>query len=376
MQAEPLEEEKLQPAAQFQSPDEPEERGKPAAAKSEFRFRKPLLAAALVLTCTVAYVEVPRTMWRHNLQLVATFVVRSTHNLLNPQPPVPVQVPTAHESFGQAGDEYKLPAVENIPDATTDPSQISVVPVIDPTVKPPNGASQNNGQGTQSDPTTAAPIDQAQPALAQPAQTQPAQTQPAQVKVEENPGPAQSVPVAQQPLPSHANTPEAVSPGASQPSRSNTADMQAPSAPTAPPVRTSPTHAVPSGPAAAIPGSLRSQLASSTPEASGTKPLEAALPSIGPIDVPEAAARTLLTQQVEPVYPEIARASAQHGTVVLQVTIGRDGAIQDAKFLQGSLVFARSAIDAVKQWRFTPYSFNGRPAPVRTTLTLIFKPSS
>ena len=113
-----------------------------------------------------------------------------------------------------------------------------------------------------------------------------------------------------------------------------------------------------------------------TPAAGGTKPAEAALPSIGPVDLSEATARALLAQQVEPTYPESARASRQQGTVVLQVLIGRDGAVEEVKFLQGSLAFARAAIDAVKQWRFKPFSFNGRPTVVRTTLTLTFRPTS
>ena len=60
--------------------------------------------------------------------------------------------------------------------------------------------------------------------------------------------------------------------------------------------------------------------------------------------------------------------------MVLQVLIGRDGAVQDAKFLQGSFVFARAAIDGVKPWKFKPYIMNGRPVQVQTSLTLKFKP--
>jgi protein TonB len=125
---------------------------------------------------------------------------------------------------------------------------------------------------------------------------------------------------------------------------------------------------------AAIPSSLKSQMASLTPDASGTKPVEAALPSIQPVDLPEAVARTLLLQQADPVYPEAAKSKRQQGSVVLQVLIGADGTVRDAKFLQGSLVFARAAIDAVRQWRFRPYLLNGRAAPAQTVLTLNFRP--
>jgi protein TonB len=117
-------------------------------------------------------------------------------------------------------------------------------------------------------------------------------------------------------------------------------------------------------------------MASTTPEASGNKPPDAAMSSIEPVSLPESVALGLLAQPVNPVYPEAAKASGQRGSVVLQVLIGRDGAVQDAKFLQGSLVFARAAIDAVKQWRFKPYSMNGRAVSVQSVITLNFKPQA
>jgi protein TonB len=119
---------------------------------------------------------------------------------------------------------------------------------------------------------------------------------------------------------------------------------------------------------------LKSQIASMTPEASGTKPPEAAMSSIEPVDLPETAVRELLAQGAEPAYPAAAKAGGQRGSVVLQVLIGRDGTVQDAKFLQGSLIFARVAIDAVKQWSFKPYLVNGRAVSVQSAITLNFKP--
>ena len=51
-----------------------------------------------------------------------------------------------------------------------------------------------------------------------------------------------------------------------------------------------------------------------------------------------------------------------------------DGTVQDAKFMQGSLAFARTAIDGVKQWKFKPYTVNGRAVSVQTQMTMTFKP--
>jgi protein TonB len=123
-----------------------------------------------------------------------------------------------------------------------------------------------------------------------------------------------------------------------------------------------------------IPMSLKSQTASTTPEASGAMPVEAAMSSIEPVKLTESVVRGLLTQSADPAYPDGGKAGGQRGTVVLQVLIGRDGSVQDAMFMQGSLVFARAAIAAVKQWRFKPYSLNGRPVAVQSLITLNFKP--
>jgi protein TonB len=114
-------------------------------------------------------------------------------------------------------------------------------------------------------------------------------------------------------------------------------------------------------------------MATMVPDASGNKPIEAALPSIEPVAVPELSERALLTDQPPLVYPP--SAAGKQGTVTLQVLIGRDGTVQDAKFLQGSLAFARAAIDGVRQWKFKPYTLNGRPVSVQTNLTLKFAPA-
>ena len=110
-----------------------------------------------------------------------------------------------------------------------------------------------------------------------------------------------------------------------------------------------------------------------SPEGSGNRAPETAMDSIEPVAIAEAAERALLTDQPAIDYP--ANARGQQGTVILQVWIGRDGTVQDAKFQQGSLAFARTAIDGVKQWKFKPYSMNGRPVSVQTVLTMSFKPA-
>jgi periplasmic protein TonB len=315
---------------------------------------------AAVIVGALAVALAPQAPWHGKVLSASSKAQRALHAWLNPQPVAPAQAPTTHENFAQAGDEYKLPVAENIPDATTDPSQIKVEPVIDPTAKKTTDANSPAAgeQGSPDAATTAG--DQAQPSATQ---------------MQENP---------LQPG-SSANPPSGTGSGTSAATSPPQPVVAAVTTPTVPAPRTmipapsQPRYTPASNPSAAnggvsIPSSLKSQMASMTPDASGNKPVEAALPTIEPVSVPESAERGLLAQQAPIAYP--AGINGQQGTVALQVLIGRDGTVQDAKFLQGSLVFARAAIEGVKQWRFKPYVMNGRPVSVQTTLTVGFKPGS
>jgi len=62
-----------------------------------------------------------------------------------------------------------------------------------------------------------------------------------------------------------------------------------------------------------------------------------------------------LIKKVEPIYPAIARAARIQGTVVLDAVIHGDGSVGEIRVLRSANpMFEQSAIDALKQWRFTP----------------------
>jgi TonB family protein len=337
--------------------DKRENDGEPAGQSRPGRGKILLIAAAAVLCIGLA--SMPR--FRPRLQSIYRNWARTGSRLLNPPPPPLPEAVAAHDSFGQSGDEYKLPTPVNIPDATTDPAQIRVLPVVDPTAKQTKNAENNAGQ------EPAPPIDNVstQPDQAAGGQNVQGSNLEIEVKaatpsgvgsVKDGPAAASSDVVRGQILPSVPLV-QAVAPRPVP--QSNYA---------------APTHALSASVSAGIPSSLKSQIASSTPLSSGSKPVEAAMSSIEPVNLPETEARALLTHPIDPEYPASAKSSGQRGSVALQVLIGRDGTVLDAKFLQGSLVFARVSIDAVKQWRFKPYSFNGRSVSVQTVITLNFRP--
>jgi len=315
----------------------------------------------------VVLVAVPRS--RQKLQKLSRNTVQAGRKWLNPQPVQVTPAITQHESFGQAGDEYKLPVAENIPDATTDPSQIRVVPVLDPTAKPAKssdaGAAQPTAEGTAAkDQDVQNDQNQNQDAPHDSARTPSPEDQGKQQNASSDGNVAAAPGAITATVQASPNPPVTQGAGPQQTTQVIAPATQVPPVPRG----NSP------GSTSVIPSSLRSQTATITPEASGAKPVEAAMSSFEPVKLSEPVAWGLLAQPVDPVYPDSARASGQRGSVVLQVLIGRDGTVQDVKFMQGSLVFARAAIEAVKQWRFKPYAMNGRAVSVQSLITLNFKP--
>ena len=102
-----------------------------------------------------------------------------------------------------------------------------------------------------------------------------------------------------------------------------------------------------------------------------------------PVAVPIAASHTvkvsqgvsqgLITKRVQPVYPQQALQMRLQGAVQLQAAIGKDGSISAVKVLKGDSILARSAVAAVKQWKYKPYFLNGEPVAVETEVTVNFK---
>lgn len=328
---------------------------------SGFSLAKRAIVPAVVLAA-IAIVAAPQAPWHGRLQGLWRNGQQALHTWLNPQPATPTQAPAAHENFTRAGDEYKLPVAEAIPDATTDPSQIQVVPVVDPTIKKtnPQGGNVMDPSAVPADGSAQAPEPSADTPVvpnADPA-TGPHNSDPFRAPTDHVPAAAQPpVLVIEGPPASHADA-------VAGPGRVPAPAKPLPVQPAQPRVVT---------PTGTIPPSLKSQIAPANGAIGGNKPMDAAAPAIEPVEVSEAVERALIVESPAPVYPTTAK--GQQGTVVLQVLIARDGSVQDAKFMQGSLVFARNAIDAVKQWKFRTYLLNGRPVSVQTQMTVRFKPA-
>jgi len=75
---------------------------------------------------------------------------------------------------------------------------------------------------------------------------------------------------------------------------------------------------------------------------------------------------------VAPIYPRFALEAHKEGLVILQAVIDENGAVREVKVLRSEPLLDQAAIDAVRQWRFTPTLLNGQPIPVMMTVTVGF----
>jgi protein TonB len=76
---------------------------------------------------------------------------------------------------------------------------------------------------------------------------------------------------------------------------------------------------------------------------------------------------------VKPVYPEAAKQAGIQGTVILELSIGKDGKVTSAKVLRSIPELDQAAIDAATKWEFTPTVKDGAAVPVVLAVTVNFK---
>jgi protein TonB len=79
-----------------------------------------------------------------------------------------------------------------------------------------------------------------------------------------------------------------------------------------------------------------------------------------------------LVSRVDPVYPAIAQAAHLEGIVILEATVGETGRVESVKVLRSVGPLDAAAVEAVKQWRYSPLRLNDRPTSFVLTVTVQF----
>jgi TonB family protein len=79
-----------------------------------------------------------------------------------------------------------------------------------------------------------------------------------------------------------------------------------------------------------------------------------------------------LVFRVDPQYPKkIGRSEVE--IVKLLATVGENGQVTNVQQLSGSLPFATAAISAIREWKYSPTLFDGRPVKTEQKITVAFR---
>jgi periplasmic protein TonB len=123
-----------------------------------------------------------------------------------------------------------------------------------------------------------------------------------------------------------------------------------------------------SGPS--TPGDLRKLFGSVNARA--PKVVVEAKPKSGPPRISAGVAEGRLLNPIRPVYPAIAKAARIQGTVIVEATISKTGAVINAHTVSGPPMLVQAAITAIAAARYQPYKLNGEPVEVETTINVVF----
>lgn len=77
-------------------------------------------------------------------------------------------------------------------------------------------------------------------------------------------------------------------------------------------------------------------------------------------------------KNVDPVYPAVALAKRAQGVVIIELILGTDGRVQSTRVLKSEPLLDQAALDAVRQWEFTPTLLDGVPQMVIYNVTVTF----
>ncbi len=92
-----------------------------------------------------------------------------------------------------------------------------------------------------------------------------------------------------------------------------------------------------------------------------------------PIEVWAVEEKPKAITRVVPKYPLFAQKAGIEGTVLIRILLGKDGRVKEARVMNGKEILRESALEAVKQYVFTPARQNDRPVQVWMAIPIRFR---
>ena len=83
--------------------------------------------------------------------------------------------------------------------------------------------------------------------------------------------------------------------------------------------------------------------------------------------------RGKVIKRVNPVYPDVAQRKGIQGSVKVHVVFNPEGRVTNVTFVSGPQELAKAAMNAVRQWRYSPTLFDGKPVETEDDVTIEFR---
>jgi periplasmic protein TonB len=77
--------------------------------------------------------------------------------------------------------------------------------------------------------------------------------------------------------------------------------------------------------------------------------------------------------KVAPEYPAMAKQLKIQGAVELEAVVTEAGAVEKVSIVSGNPVLTKSAVEALKKWKFTPFQQDGKVVKAVAQITMNFK---
>ncbi len=84
-------------------------------------------------------------------------------------------------------------------------------------------------------------------------------------------------------------------------------------------------------------------------------------------------AESAVISKVPPEYPATAKSLKIQGTVELEATVSTTGEVQKVNIVSGNPVLTKPASEALKKWKFRPFTLNGKAIERVVQVNMSFK---
>jgi len=90
--------------------------------------------------------------------------------------------------------------------------------------------------------------------------------------------------------------------------------------------------------------------------------------------VSEDEAKKAITSKVNPEYPAMARQMRLGGKVQVDAYIDTDGKVEKVQVINGNALLTSAAVSAVKRWKFSPFTTDGKAVRAVAGFSFNFAP--